>query len=230
MEELHLNAADMDYRELLAEAMRLEGSYEILRMNQVRRQQGGQLTAHQNLMMLQHPTGAPASGGATPMEIGNVNRSQTNTTQRPKGDQRGRPSGPVSSRPYRGGRPGQGQTAQRGTTPHQYGGRPEPPRSQNYSNPPRQPSTSTAQQGSHGRVDPATLHPSQCLSCYGHGHWSYECPSKKKQEDRQNRFGQRSTGRGRGTSVRGQAQRGRGFGARSQVHNIEDGATSDTKN
>jgi len=75
MEELHLNADNLDYRELLAEAMRLEGSYEILRMNQLWRQHGGQLSAQQNLMMLQHPGSVPAAGGTTPMKLGNINPS-----------------------------------------------------------------------------------------------------------------------------------------------------------
>jgi hypothetical protein len=79
-------------------------------------------------------------------------------------------------------------------------------------------------------VDLSTLHPSQCLSCYGHGHWSYECPSKKKQEERQNRASQRYPSRGRGYPARGQPQRGRGFGTRPQLHNVEDGASSDSKN
>jgi len=226
MEELHLNAGNMDYRELLAEAMRLEGSYEILRMNQQRRQQGGQLTAQQNLMMLQHPGTVPATGG-TPMELGNINKSPSTAGPRPRGDQRGRPPG------FSGGR-GRGNGHGNGSVPPRpFGSQPPAgptgPRPSSQPAPTRpQPSTSA---GPFGKVDLSTLSSTQCLSCYGYGHWSYECPSKKKREERQARGTPRFQRGGRGYPFRGQGpQRGRGFGPRPQVHNVEDGASSDSKN
>lgn len=233
MKELHLNGQDMDYAELLQESMRLEGSYEILRMNQLRRQHGGQLSAQQHLMMFQHPTGSGAAAGAVPMELGNINRSPAPSgQQRHRGDFRGRLSGFGSSR-GRGGRTGNGNGPHpsRNTGTNLSGGRSGPFRPPNQGFQPRPaPSVHPSQQA---RSDTSTLHPNQCLACQGYGHWSYECSSKKKTDERQarqNRSTQPTLGRSRGYPNRGQPQRGRSFVARPQLHNVEDGASSDTKN
>ena len=204
MEHLSLDPAHRTYRELLAEAMRLEGNFEVLKLNQSRRLHGGQSSAQQHMMMIPSTKSAPSArrDDVVPMEIGNLSING-------RGTQRGRTRG-------RGFFRGRGSDRGRGGNRGTYRGFGRGYRGRGAFRP------NTGQQD---RMDINTLGQNQCAACLGEGHWAYECPTKKKDDERTTRGNQRG-----GYQQRGNRGRGRGFNNLRTVHYIEDGAASDSKN
>lgn len=212
MKELSLQNFD-NYRDVLAEAMRLEGTFEILKMNIERREKQGQYTAQQAMMMMT-PQSKSSTTEAVPMDVGAVN-SNTNHSNRGRGNGN-----------HRGNR---GRNRGRQRDSHQERGNYQRESSHTQGN-------RHNQQQRQERMDVNNLEKNQCAACLGMGHWARECATKMKQEQRDQRnyhqqeqrpYRQNQGGFRGGRGGRGGA-RGRGFQrANNTVQNIE-GTSSET--
>lgn len=83
------NNEDATYQEVLDEAMRIEGTLELVQLHKIRLAHGGQMQTQPNMMMF--PTtsrGASGAGGVVPMDIGNLS-----INDHPRGRGRGRGRG-----------------------------------------------------------------------------------------------------------------------------------------
>ena len=142
---------------VLQEALRLEGVFEILRMNIERQHNNGQYTVDPQMLMLPKQSRHTAS-----TEAETINRGACRG-----GDLRGNFHGHRN-------RLGRGH----GHNSHDWG------RGQNRSN---RGGLFNQPRNSLSRVN--DVDEDQCVICLGRGHWSYECPSKRRQgqlEQRQN--------------------------------------------
>jgi hypothetical protein len=97
MEQLHIRNFNTS-QEALNEAMRFEGTYEILAMNIRRRENRGQLEPNPHMFLDTHSSvkGTSASSAPEPMEVGNFNQ-RGNSRGRGRGGNRGRGRGNQSN-------------------------------------------------------------------------------------------------------------------------------------
>ena len=72
MEQLLLNENIPNYQALWDEAMRLEGTFEMVAINQERLAHGGEFTVQQQMLMLPSAPRSAAGTAGIPMEIGNL--------------------------------------------------------------------------------------------------------------------------------------------------------------
>jgi len=200
MTQMSLNAEARNYQETLEEAMRLEGTFEIIRMNEARRAHGGQLTAQHQMMMMSNSTRNGGRSEAVPMEIGNLTISG-------KTDQRGK----NKSR-------GQGRGRGRGfnTRGRSSGGQPrEQPRTQQGRGHPQQPNHFMRRDQLNVNN---TTNDDGCFNCGKEGHWARDCWQPKR--------GSNNHGQRRPPHRGGGANRSRNRNFERPINNLEDGTTS----
>jgi len=210
------NDEDATYQNVLEEAMRIEGTLEILQLNQERLARGGQLSTQQHLMMLP-PARAPAGGGAVPMEIGNLS-IQDNQRGRGRGRGRGQQRGQGRGQwrggqsQWRGGQNGRGQSQWNGRSQNHNRGQ------SNYrGNSNRGSSNNRGRGGNRNNGERMDVNNTSknseegCFNCGIPGHWARDCWRPPKNTGNNNRGGQRGN--------RGQNHRGG-----RHVHNVEESA------
>ena len=221
MRELLLNNdEDATYQNILDEAMRIEGTLEILQLNQERLARGGQLSTQQNMMMFpSNSRGGAGAGGVVPMEIGNLSiqdnqrgrgRGRGQQGVRGRGQWRGGQSQPSWKRGQHGNSRGQsqwrGQSQNRGY--NYFRG--------NYSNNPSNGRAGYRQNGER-RMDVNNTSKNTttdgCFNCGTPGHWARDC-WKPKREHNNHRSGQ------------GGFRQGQGARGARQVHNVEESVQS----
>ena len=193
MEQLLLNENIPNYQALCDEAMRLEGTFEMVAINQERLAHGGEFTVQQQMLMLPSaPRGAAGSAGV-PMEIGNLSsRDNQRGRGRGRGQTRGQNRGQSTWRgqsQWRGHSQSRGQHQWRGQTRARGGNGPSSHRggrgvtTQRYHHPP------------HERMDvnSTSTNPNNtgCFNCGGQGHWIRDCTRPRQNQQRGGNRGNR---------------------------------------
>lgn len=164
-EKLHLNP-QADYNATLTEALRLEGTFEVINIEAKRRNLNGKMN------ILQSQTFVPASNnGPEAMEIGNVSIHQ-NRYPRGRGGyytpNRGRGYNNAYSRnQYRGN-----YYQSRGRSQYHYG---SGNRSQSYNNYEKKKEETNKNQP---QESVAAIAKDECKRCHQKGHWAKNCPKK----------------------------------------------------
>ena len=189
MEQLHLNENIPNYQDLCDEAIQLEaleGTFEMVAINQERLAHGGEFTVQQQMLMLPSaPRGAAGTAGV-PMERGNLSfRDNHQGCGRGRGQIRGQTRGQSTWRgqsQWRGHSQSRGQNMWRGQARVPGGNRPSSHRggqgsnTQCYHPPPQE------------RMDmnSTNTNPNNtgCFNCGGQGHWIRDCTRPRQHQQR----------------------------------------------